>query len=304
MLYSKEPPARKSSKMKRIVIIGAAIVGLCIVIAGVLMIQAAQTLSTDSPAIQQVTDEFMRAAASKDVDAAYQIFAEEARAQFPIADVEKLITDMPVLFDNYQSISMTKFNVESETTLKSTRTSAQVAGTVTYSDGTGTFEAQLLKVNDRWQLVHIQVNVDPEKLKVWKEEQKKALPVKTPAVRQVIDEFMRAGATKNVDGLSTLYAEAFHQGNKRSYIEDMLSARPFLFENYESADITQLKITPAGATNTGHAQAKVTADLVYGDGDGELTVELIEEGGTWKITMFKISVNESKAKAWFSKHLE
>lgn len=142
MLYSKEPPPRQPSKMKRIVIIGAAIVGLCIVIAGVLMIQAAQTLSTDSPAIQQVADTFMRAAASKDVDAAYQMFAEEAHSEVPRSKLESFIGDMPFLFDNYQSFAVKSISVNSSlTTGTGARTEATLAGDVTYSDGKGQLEA-------------------------------------------------------------------------------------------------------------------------------------------------------------------
>ena len=53
---------------------------------------------------------------------------------------------------------MTSFNINANATTDSgSVTTAQLEGTIAYSDGKGTFEAELMKVGDRWLLININI---------------------------------------------------------------------------------------------------------------------------------------------------
>lgn len=96
-------------------------------------------------------DGFMRAAATKDVDAAYGLCIEEMARE----DIENLILREHQFFAGYQDISMKSIHTE----FKSGRTRSEYSGEAKYSDGrTMWVEAELVKRGDNWELVSIYVS--------------------------------------------------------------------------------------------------------------------------------------------------
>jgi fructose-1,6-bisphosphatase len=118
--------------------------------------QVGQIANTEVPAMQQTVDAFIRAGGNADVAAGYALFAPEAQQQFTQTDVEKMFAKTQ-LFDKFHSTAVTNFNMNSNATNSGPVTTAQLDGTVTYSDSQGTFKAELMKVGDRWLLFNINI---------------------------------------------------------------------------------------------------------------------------------------------------
>ena len=95
-----------------------------------------------------VVDGFLRAAAAKDVEAAYGLCVEEMTKE----DIENLILGEHQYFAGYQDISMKGINVE----YGDPYDYAEYSGEAKYSSGpTMWVEAELVKKGDEWRLLSI-----------------------------------------------------------------------------------------------------------------------------------------------------
>ena len=294
MLYSKGTPPQKPIVISRRAVKTGVVISVVILIAAaLLMVQFTQTVSNDLPIIQRTLDQLMHASEQQQTDAAYSLFAEVARQQFPKTDLETLLILRSYLFEGYQSLTVTGYSVQSETSSTGERTTAEVSGNIVYSNGEGAFTSILIKTSDRWLLVHFQANVNPEKLAAWKEKQKRVFPVDVPVIHELVDAFMRAGVSHDAEQLYSFSCEPCRQTTQLSYYRDLLANSFYLFNAYQSSSVTALNIKESG----NQTQAQFTADLIYGDGGGEFTGKAVKEAGVWKFTLFKISVDQSKVGA-------
>ncbi len=154
-----QPAAPKRKNRLLIVLIVAAVVvlALCAAIFAFIFSQVGQVASTEVPAMQKTVDDFIRSGGKQDVAAGYALFAPEAQQQFAQEKVKEMF-DQKQLFDKFQSTAVTSFNINSNASTGSgSVTTAQLEGTVTYSDSQGTFKAELMKVGDRWLLININI---------------------------------------------------------------------------------------------------------------------------------------------------
>ena len=151
-----QPPKRKNRLMIGLIVAAAMVLVACIAIFALIFSQVGQIANTEVPAMQQTVDAFIRAGGKADVAEGYALFAPEAQQQFTQADVEKMFAKAQ-LFDKFQSTAITNFNINSNAANGGPVTTAQLDGTVTYSDSKGTFKAELLKVGDRWLLFNINI---------------------------------------------------------------------------------------------------------------------------------------------------
>jgi hypothetical protein len=167
-----QPAAPKRKNRLLIVLIVAAVVVLvlCAALFALIFSQVGQIANNEVPAMQQTVDAFIRAGGKQDVAAGFALFAPEAQQQFAQADVEKMFSELPYLFDQFRSTTMTSFNINANATTGSGPvTTAQFDGTIAYDNGKGTYEAELMKVGDRWLLININIQIDPAKLKAWQD---------------------------------------------------------------------------------------------------------------------------------------
>src|SRR5512137_1396804 len=151
-------PPRKNRLLIVLIIAAVVVLALCAAIFAFIFSQVGQVASNEVPAMQKTVDEFIRAGGKQDVEAGYALFAPEAQQQFAKTDVEKMFVGKPTLFDKFQSTAVTSFNINSDVSTDSgSATTAQLAGTVSYSDSQGTFKAELMKVGNRWLLININI---------------------------------------------------------------------------------------------------------------------------------------------------
>ena len=98
-----------------------------------------------------VVDSFMKAAAQKDVDTAYNLCVEEMAYE----DIESLVIDGNQFFAGYQDIKMKSINIEYE----GNRDYAEYSGEAYYSgDKVMRVESELIKRGEEWQIVYISVS--------------------------------------------------------------------------------------------------------------------------------------------------
>lgn len=165
-------PPRKNRLLIVLIVAALVVLGLCAATFAVIFTQVGNVVTNEVPALQKNVDDFIRAGAKQDVAAGYALFSPEAQRQFGKSDIEKMYSETAVLFDQFQSTAVTNFNIKTDAaTTAGSATTAQLAGTVAYGDGSGTFDAELEKVGDHWMLVNIQIKVDPDKLKAWQAKQ-------------------------------------------------------------------------------------------------------------------------------------
>jgi len=161
-------PKRKNRLLIALIVAAVVVLALCAGIFVLIFNQVGQVVSNDVPAMQQTVDEFIRAGGKQDVATGYAFFAPDAQQQFAQSAVEKMFSELPYLFDQFQSTAVTNFNIKTDTTTDhSPVTTAQLDGTIAYGDGKGTFEAELMKVGNHWMLINIDITIDPDKLKAW-----------------------------------------------------------------------------------------------------------------------------------------
>jgi hypothetical protein len=163
-------PRRKHRLLIVLIVAAVVVLALCAAIFALIFSQVGQIASNDVPAMQKAVDDFIRAGGQQDVETGYALFAPEAQQQFAKADVEKMFSKLPYLFDQFQSATMTSFNIKADASTSSgSIATATLEGTIAYSDGKGTYEAELMKVGGHWMLINIDIKIDPDKLKAWQE---------------------------------------------------------------------------------------------------------------------------------------
>jgi flagellar basal body-associated protein FliL len=164
-----QPPKRKNRLLIGLIVAAIIVLVACTAIFALIFSQVGQIANTEVPAMQQTVDAFIRAGGKADVAAGYALFAPEARQQFTQEDVQKMFAEAQ-LFDQFQSTKTTNFNINTNATAAGgSVTTAQLDGTIAYGDGKGTYEAELMKVGDRWLLININLKIEPAKLKAWQD---------------------------------------------------------------------------------------------------------------------------------------
>jgi hypothetical protein len=162
-------PKRKNRLLIVLIVAAVAVLALCAGLFALIFSQVGQIATNDVPAMQQTVDDFIRAGGKADVAAGYALFAPEARQQFTQEDVQKMFVEAQ-LFDQFKSTAVTNFNINANATAgNGSVTTAQLDGTIAYGDGKGTYEAELMKVGERWMLININIKIDPAKLKAWQD---------------------------------------------------------------------------------------------------------------------------------------
>jgi hypothetical protein len=149
-------PKRKNRLLVVLIVAAVVVLALCAGIFALIFNQVGQVVSNEVPAMQNTIDDFIRAGGKQDVAAGYALFAPEAQQQFTQEDVQKMFAKTQ-LFDKFQSTAVTSFNINSNATDGGPVTTAQLEGTVTYSDSKGTFKAELMKLGDHWLLININI---------------------------------------------------------------------------------------------------------------------------------------------------
>jgi flagellar basal body-associated protein FliL len=147
-------PKRKNRMLIVLIITAVIVLVACAAIFAFIFSQIGQVTSHEVPAMQKTVDDFIHTGGRQDVAAGYALFAPEAQQQFTQEDVQKMFAKTQ-LFEKFQSTAITSFSINSNAPDGSPVTTAQLDGTVTYSDRQGTFKAELMKVGDRWLLVNI-----------------------------------------------------------------------------------------------------------------------------------------------------
>jgi fructose-1,6-bisphosphatase len=147
-------PKRKNRLLMVLIVAAVVVLALCAGLFALIFSQVGQIATNDVPAMQQTVEDFIRAGGKSDVAAGYALFAPEAQQQFTQEDVRKMFAEEK-LFDKFQSTTVTNFNISTNATNARPVTTAQLAGTVTYSDSLGAFKAELMKVGNRWLLFNI-----------------------------------------------------------------------------------------------------------------------------------------------------
>jgi len=150
---------------KMLMAIGVTFLGLiCLCVGGftLLVFLSFRTAEDNKDQWLVVSEAYMDAMAEQRYDAAYALFAAEARRDFQRSELQALAeSPFGVLFAGYQDLEITKWNVEFNTS----GTMVDIEGLVNYSNGdTGSFDATLKKKGDSWQLFWFNVNLSPKKL--------------------------------------------------------------------------------------------------------------------------------------------
>lgn len=161
---------QKSSKKTWIIVGGIVIVvGLCLVACFAIFGTGMYKVYTEKAPIESVLDSYMRYMADKDAEGAYALFAPRAQRQIPISDVQEMLEgNNYVLFEGYQSLSVSSLNISAVTNSNPDvpqGTVAKVAGSITYEgEIQGTFNAVLEKVGEAWRVDSLHVSVPPSKI--------------------------------------------------------------------------------------------------------------------------------------------
>jgi hypothetical protein len=169
VLSPSSPPGSKSRRNWVIAIVAAIFVCcLCTGLCGLIFGRGIFTTVRETGDVSLVIDSFMRYMENKDIESAYNLFSVRSRSQTPVSDLEDLISgNNYVLFDSYQSLSITNVNISAAFNTNPDLpqgTVAKVEGIVYYSNGfQGSFNAVLEQEGDQWRLFGIQVNVPPNK---------------------------------------------------------------------------------------------------------------------------------------------
>jgi hypothetical protein len=150
------PQQQNSSRTWLYVIIGVLVACLCCgAIAGVVALAGGfgalglvTGLVSEAQSMTAPVDGYMRAMADSDAETARTYFAPGANVSS--ARLKEQLTGANFdLYDRYASTSVTNFSVNTT----GSSTTAEISGTITYSDGsTGTFDVTLKKDGNDWKL--------------------------------------------------------------------------------------------------------------------------------------------------------
>lgn len=115
----------------------------------------------DHEQILMIIDSFMVAIEVQDIETAYASFGTLARTEVVADDIAELRENVPVLFENYESIDLSTLNFTNSLTLPADLVWGEYAfaeGVVTYEDG---HEEPLFAIleheTDGWWLIHINI---------------------------------------------------------------------------------------------------------------------------------------------------
>jgi hypothetical protein len=123
----------------------------------------------DMDEVVAALDTFMSRMVAKDVDSAYDMVSSGGRSSITRADLEELIDGGNyALFDGYQSLEVSGFNVRSGANANPAAPQGswvEVNGTVHYVNGyTGSFNAIVQQENGEWLIHSFFVNIPPDKM--------------------------------------------------------------------------------------------------------------------------------------------
>jgi hypothetical protein len=123
-----------------------------VILAFVLFFGASCSAIPGADECNAIVDNFMKAAAQKDVDTAYSLCVEEMAWE----DIESLVLEDNQFFAGYQNIKMKGINVEYE----DNRSYAEYEGEAYYSgDIIRSVEAELILRGENWEIVSIYVSL-------------------------------------------------------------------------------------------------------------------------------------------------
>lgn len=122
--------------------------------------------------VEQAIDAYMKDMANRKTDSITERFVTRLD---PIVLREQFETVSYVYFEGYRSLQVNEFRVGPRVTtnpMEPQGTVANVNGTLRYTGNyTGTFEAVLEKDGDNWLIFAINVNVSPEKIENYEEQE-------------------------------------------------------------------------------------------------------------------------------------
>ncbi len=141
---------------------------LCSALAVVVFVSIQGSIAAERTPINTVLDQFMKTMLAEDVQSAKALFSPSAQQQLSVDDFDKLIQlGDKVLFMGYSSISADNITLNKGINTNPNTpqgTYAEVTGSVYYDDGSvGSFSAVLEKVDGKWMLYNININVPVQK---------------------------------------------------------------------------------------------------------------------------------------------
>jgi hypothetical protein len=164
-LMNKALPAKQGVLKKPIVFGCLALVGLCL--CGLFSVFALFFISFTPAEGEQdrwlaLSNDYMQAMVAKDIDAAYGLFAREARREFSKRDM-RTIVEGPLFaaIDGYSSLEIEVWEINYDFQLGR---SVNLAGPISYQDDyEGYFDAVLIEEGDKWKLLWFNATAPAEK---------------------------------------------------------------------------------------------------------------------------------------------
>ena len=247
--------------------------------------------------VKSVIMEFLKAGAARNVEAAYACCSPQSPAK---EEISKLIERSRDVFAGYERVNISSWSGRSDGGISE----AYVKGAIIYTVGQRLpLEAHLVKENDVWKIIDIQIGtaVTAVKLEWWRDKKKLAiigstvvvvllLGVMLPNLMQffsgvntVIAEFMEAGAARNVEAACACWSpQSGTEGDIAEYIE---SNYEDVFEGYERVDINSRSGQSGGDVDSCHARGAI---IYTGGKRVPLEAQLVKENDVWKITGIQI----------------
>ena len=163
-------PKKPTKKIWAIVGIIVAVLCLCSVICIVVFSTGMYKVYTEKAPVESVLDNYMKYMANKDAESAYALFSPRAQRQLPLSQLQALLEgNNYVVFDGYQSLSVSNFNISAVANTNPDvpqGTVATVTGVINFEESIhGSFTGTLEKVNGKWLIDGMFVTVPPDKIK-------------------------------------------------------------------------------------------------------------------------------------------
>lgn len=128
-------------------------------------------LNKEKAPIEIVLDSYMKHMVAKETNSAYALFSPRSQRQISLENVEQLLEgNKYAIFEGYQRLSVGNIQIRSISSGTDPNaaqgTVALVVGNIFYAGGVqGVFSGILEKVNDKWQIYSINVQVPESKMK-------------------------------------------------------------------------------------------------------------------------------------------
>lgn len=170
------PGAPKKRSRTLLIVVVSVLLALCICIAAgvayVLLDKESpyRLIFIDQPAAMDLADQFMRAMAEKDAEAAYALFSSHAQEFVTLSDLERFLdNDLYVLFNGYDRLTITEggnfevlWDVVGEDPQMPQGTVANLTAIAKYAGGSeATLTATLEKEGGDWRIYHVDVTPRP-----------------------------------------------------------------------------------------------------------------------------------------------